>query len=253
MSLWEKLVTAGYDVKEARFYLAVLQGGQLTVAEASQRAHVSRSTGYDVAKRLINRGLIQALESPSMEMGPKHTTTLQANNPNSLLAELETHRRHVEELIPELEAIRADIGRPYVRYLEGADGIERALFESLAWCSPIHGILSMKDLETVPGAETMRKYIDGRRENGLWLKVIRSMANEGMLGWPSNTRDLREMRVAPAGHEYPISMLIGDRTVSTLSSGRENFAMIVESSEYAFMQRKLFDVLWDSSNPDHQS
>src|SRR5699024_11169126 len=163
-----------------------------------------------------------------------------------------------------LEAVRADTGRPYVRYLEGSDGIEHALFETLDWPSPIHGILSMQDLEMVPGAESMRRYIDGRRDNGLWLKVIRShakeggvgwpcpihgdlaeeglemgpgaeskgpyidgrrdnglwlkvirsQAKEGGLGWPSSSYDLRELRVAPAGHDYPMSMLIGERTVS---------------------------------------
>jgi len=243
-------VAAGYDVKEAHLYLAVLQGGRLSVAEASRRAHVSRSTGYDVAKRLIQRGLLHAVESPSTQMGPRRTMTLQANSPSTLLAELETRQRHVEELLPELEAVRADTGRPYVRYLEGSDGIERALFETLDWPGPIHGILSMQDLEMVPGPESMRRYIDGRRDNGLWLKVIRSEAKEGGLGWPSSSHDLRELRVAPPGHDYPMSMLIGDRTVSTLSSRKENFAMIVESREYAMIQRKLFDVLWYSSAPD---
>src|SRR5699024_9700077 len=158
------------------------QGGQLPVAEASRQAHVSRSTGYDVAKRLIKRGLIHAVESRSTQMGPRQTMTLQANNPSTLLSELEARRRRMESINPELEAIRADTGRPYVRYLEGVDGIERALFETLNWRGPIHGILSMQDLEVVPGRDAMGRYIDGRRAHGLWLKVIRSKAKEGGLG-----------------------------------------------------------------------
>jgi hypothetical protein len=32
-----------------------------------------------------------------------------------------------------------------------------------------------------------------------------------------------------------------------LSSTRENFALVIESAEYAEMQRNLFEVLWSAS------
>jgi hypothetical protein len=40
---------------------------------------------------------------------------------------------------------------------------------------------------------------------------------------------------------------IYDNKVSIISSRRENFAMTIESEEFALMQRNLFEVFWASS------
>lgn len=250
MSLWEELVEAGFGVKEARLYLAVLESGQLTVRAAAEQSYVSRTTAYDVAKRLESQGLIQFVEIDSDEMGPKRRVVLRANEPRALLDDVDSKRQHLESVLPRLEAIRSDVGRPFVRYLEGPTGVESALSETLSWPSPIRGILSMSDLEITPGVEAMGHYIAQRQKYGLWLNVIRSREKEGTLGWPTSSKDLRTLRFAPPNHALPISILIGNTSVSILSSHRENFAMVVESHEYATLQRELFDVLWTISGSD---
>jgi len=249
VSLWEELVDFGFDVKDARFYLEVLEAGRLSVADAAERAYVSRTNGYDVAKRLAHLGLVQFVEVEETGRGPRRVTMLEACNPDVLLTEVEQRRRHLETLVPRLQAIRAKGELPRVRYLEGSTGISAALFETLAWESPIRGILSMQDLIEAPGREAMRDYIAGRREHGLWLKVIRAEEKEGDLNWPSSEEDLRELRLAPPGHAYPFTILFGERAVVTLSSRRENFAMIVEDPEYARLQRDLFESMWQISTP----
>jgi len=42
-------------------------------------------------------------------------------------------------------------------------------------------------------------------------------------------------------------MIIGPNAVAMLSSTRENFALVIESAEYAEMQRNLFEGLWSAS------
>ena len=60
--MWEELVSAGLDPKEAKFYLAVLDMHRPTVAEAAERAGVSRTNAYDIAKRMVHRGLLSITE-----------------------------------------------------------------------------------------------------------------------------------------------------------------------------------------------
>lgn len=244
--MWQRLVDVGLDVKEARLYLAVLESGRMSVADAAERAFVSRTNAYDVANRLGHRGLLQVVEAPDQPAG-RSRTVLQASDPGVLLEDLAVRRGQVESVIPLLRAIQPKGTLPRARYLEGATGIRTALFESLEWPSPIYGILSMTDLISTPGVEAMAEYIEGRRQRHLELHVVRSPMKESTLDWPTSSADYRVVRLAPPPYVFAMTTLIGEHTVSTLSSRRENFAMVIESKEYATQQRHLFEILWAAS------
>lgn len=244
---WRDLVEVGLDVKEARLYLTVLENGRLSVADAAEQAFISRSNAYDVAKRLVRRGLVQLVEAS--EGAGRSKGFLQANDPAVLLDALEMQRGKLAALLPRLRAVQPKGPLPRVRYLEGEVGIRTALFESLEWASPIYGILSMADLMQVPGPEAMAEYIEGRRQRRLELRVVRSPLKESSLDWPTRAADFRVVRLAPPPYVFSMTTLIGEHTVSTLSSGREEFAMVIESDEYAQQQRHLFEILWAASTP----
>jgi len=245
--MWAELAEAGLEPKEAKFYLAVLTTDAPTVARAAEAAGVSRTNAYDIAKRLAKRGLLSMIEGSSESAG-RGRTVLRAADPQHLLDEWGQRRQALERLVPQLRAMHAKGGSaPRSRYLEGAGGIRAALFETLEWPSPLHGVLSMRDLMAVPGAAAMREYIAGRRERQLWLNVIRSPEKDYPRGWPSSEVDLRRTRYAPASYIFTMTMIIGPDAVAMLSSTRENFALVIESAEYAEMQRNLFEVLWSAS------
>jgi predicted transcriptional regulator len=247
--MWQRLVEAGLDAKDAHFYLAVLNRGRTTIADAARDAHVSRTNGYDIAKRLQSRGLVSRVETPAGATGDQRNLShLVANDPAQLLEEWATRRRVLDDVVPELRALfSTSRARPKVRYLEGASGIRTALFETLEWASPIRGILSMRDLMTVPGEEAMAEYIDERRRRELVLHVIRTQGHDWPRGWPTSARDYRVVRHAPPEYEFTMTTVIGSQQVVTISSAREAFAMVIESEEYAEMQRNFFEVLWRAS------
>jgi hypothetical protein len=250
--VWQQLVDAGLDPKEARFYLAVLDLQRCTVAEAADRAEVSRTNAYDITKRLVHRRLISITEiGPTGKPAGRGRAVLTANDPGHLLEELAERKALLDDLVPKLRAIRGKGGtQPRVRYLEGASGMRSALFETLEWSAPLRGILSMKDLWSVPGREAMEEYIQGRRERELWLHVVRSPERDFVHGWPSSAADYRESRYAPPEYVFTMTMIIGSDAVAVMSSRRENFAMMIESAEYARMQANLFEVLWAISSPE---
>ncbi len=80
--------------------------------------------------------------------------------------------------------------------------------------------------------------------------MVRSPGKDYPHGWPSSDEDFRRTRYAPDGYIFTMTMIIGRDAVAMLSSKQENFALIIESSEYAEMQGNLFDVLWSASNTD---
>jgi hypothetical protein len=224
--------------------------GAPTVAQAAEAASVSRTNGYDLAKRLAHRGLVTLAEGADTQgSAGRARTVLRAADPQRLLDEWDQRRVTLQELVPQLRAMHAKGGvAPRSRYLEGAGGIRTALFETLDWPSPLRGVLSMRDLYTVPGVDAMREYIAGRRDRGLWLHVVRSAEKDLAEGWPTSEADFRRTRYAPSGYLFTMTMIVGPDAVVTLSSTRENFALIIESAEYAEMHANLFEVLWVASS-----
>jgi len=245
----EELEHAGLDSKEARLYLAVLALGQPTVAQAAHAAQVSRTNAYDVVRRLAQRGLVTVTEiGPTGEPAGRGRGVLRATDPEQFLTEWRERGNVLRELVPRLKAVMStQTSRPRVRYLEGQAGITAALWETLTWGVPLKGILSMMDLMQVPGRQTMEEYIAKRRDLGITLQVVRSPEKETENLWPSLERDLREVRLAPPEHVFTMTMLIGSDSVAVISSRRENFAMMIDSSEYADLQSGLFNSLWSAS------
>ena len=250
--MWEELVSAGLDPKEAKLYLAVLGMHRPTVAEAAERAGISRTNAYDIAKRMVHRGLLSITEvGPSGKPAGRGRGVLAAGDPGKLLDDWAERKEILDSLVPKLRAMRAKgSSQPRVRYLEGAAGMRSALFETLEWPSPLRGILSMRDLLSVPGETAMREYIAGRRARQLTLRVVRSPEKDYEDGWPTSAADYRESRYAPRDYLFTMTTIIGENTVAVMSSRRENFAMMIESSEYAQMQANLFEVLWSASGTD---
>ena len=245
MSIEEALARIGIGGKRARFYLAALELGEAPVHMVAQKAGISRTTAYDLLARLVDEGLVSRVEKD----GRYH---IAAEDPGRLLGVLEDRRRGVESLLPELRSLWSASGlRPRIRVHEGREGIKTVLHDTLSCRSrQLCGILSMSDLLEVPGRAAMEEYVAARIARGVRLRVVRSRAKEaGPDIWPSRAEDLRELRYAPDGTVFTMTMWTYDDRVSIISSRREHFGMIIESGEFSMLMSNLFGVLWQASAP----
>ncbi|WP_193079002.1 MULTISPECIES: TrmB family transcriptional regulator [Brevibacterium] len=251
----EQLVALGLSRAEAAFYVAVLTLGTPSVAQASKEAKITRTNGYEISGRLIQRGLLSHIPSRSNTSARgRPGAFIRANSPETLRSQWEVEGKVLDDVLPQLHAIAHKKSMvPRVRFFEGALGIKAALFETLDWGNELYGIFSMQDLLEIPGRDEMGEYIAGRRDNGVWLNVIRSRERDEPSGWPSDPDDFRLMRYAPSGEVFTMTTIIADSAVCVISSRNENFAMMIESEEYATTQRSLWDVLWQASSEEKDS
>ena len=111
------------------------------------------------------------------------------------------------------------------------------------------GILSMSDLYEVPGRAWMDDNVRRRIEAGVTLRVVRSPTRDVHPYWSDNPADLRILRYAPDDFSFSMTTYIYDDKVALISSRKENFAMTIESPEFAAMQTGLFETLWAASRP----
>lgn len=245
-NLEEALGRIGIAGKRARFYLAALELGEAPVHAIAQKAGITRTTAYDVLSRLLREGLVSRVEKGAR-------THVAAEDPGRLLGVLDDRRRTVEDMLPELRSLlRRSSSRPRIRMYEGREGITTVLYDTLGCRSKrLDGILSMTDLFQVPGRREMEEYVAGRIAAGVRLRVVRSREKDvGPDVWPTRAVDLRELRYAPDGAVFTMTTWVYDDKVSIIASRRENFGMIVESAEFAEMQKHLFAALWLASTPD---
>lgn len=125
MDLVKAMRNLGFNQKEAKVYLALLQLGQASAYAVSKRADIKKPTTYFVLEELIDRGVVKKIP---------RTKTMQfvAIRPEVLFNTVKT-RIHTteEEVLPELKALsRVKDYKVRVSYYEGLDGI-REMYNEL--------------------------------------------------------------------------------------------------------------------------
>lgn len=241
----EKLAAVGLNEKEQRFYLAALELGAAPVNVVATRANVTRTNGYDLLERLEKRGLLTQVH------GDEGIRQVVPADPSVLIRDWEQTRLMLNDLVPELKSLfNSSPRKPRLRFYEGVEGIQRAIWATLDSNSKIlQGVLSMHELMEVPGAQWMASYIAERVRRGVKLEVVRSHSRETSEVWPDSHEEMRELRYAPPGVDLGMTAYISDDTVTYVSSKSENYAMTIESRELASLQRGLFKSLWTISSP----
>lgn len=242
MDIAHALAQLGLHETEARFYLAALELGQAPMREVAEKAGISRTNAYDVFSRLCEQGLVT-------EVGTSGKAILVvAEAPEQLYAMFEERRLRLERLMPELDSLHVrSRSKPRVRYFQGMEGIQAVLDATLRCRSKkLLGILSMRDLYQVPGRAWMDDHVKRRIAAGVHLRAIRSPINDMHPHWPESAADLRQLRFAPDDFVFAMTTYIYDEKVAIISTQRENFAMTIESAEFALMQTYLFEALWST-------
>lgn len=242
----EKLSKIGISETLYRLYVAAIELGEAPISDVAARAGLVRTTAYDALARLEEEGLVRIAKQ-----GVKRIVI--AEDPTVLLELLEARRQMLGEVMPELRSLynRAK-GKPRIRYYEGGEGIKTALWDTLTVSGPnpmLYGILSMDELREVPGLAEMDRFIAARAQKGIWLRVIRSREKDVGPIWPTSKADLRDLRFSPEDYLMSMTTFVYDSRVCLISSARENYGMVIESEEFATMQRQLFQSLWAMSSP----
>lgn len=243
--MMNKLSAVGLDDKEIKFYLAALELGAAPVTAVANRAGVTRTNGYDLLQRLERRSLLAQVN------GADGVRQIVPSDPGVLIRDWERTRVMLDDLVPELRTLfNSSPRKPRVRFHEGVDGIQRAIWAHLECRSKLLlGILSMQELMEVPGPAWMDKFIAERVRRGIRLEVVRSHSRETKTVWPGSADEMRELRYAPPGVDLGMTVYISDDMVTYVSSKSENYALTIESLELASLQKALLQSLWAVSQP----
>jgi sugar-specific transcriptional regulator TrmB len=244
MDVENKLARIGITGNLFRVYSAAIELGDVPVSEVAARAGLARTTAYDAVARLLEMGMVEVVH----RAGKRHVI---AHDPSVLLEQAEARRQMLTEMMPQLRSMynRAK-GKPHIRFHEGEEALSTVLWDSISTDSKLlRAIFSMNELKRRQGLTAIDAYKAERVARGIRMRVIRSAGRDTDDIWPGSEAELRDLRFAPDTMDLGMTILIYGSRVAMLSSTREDYGLIIESEEFATLQRTLFDAIWEVSRP----
>lgn len=248
--LEENLRNAGLSQKEACIYLAGLKAGPVLASYLAYKTGINRPSVYDSLKSLIKKGLVSTY-------GSKYKQRFIMEDPKNLDRYLERKKKDVDRMkkyldmaIPEVNSLINEKNFvPKIKFIEGIEGIENALLNSLDCKSKeILAVIATKELFDSLGNDFIKKYVKDRVSKNKKTKTIRLKTQEAKLDtfFDRHSEQLRELKITSDNVYFSESFFIYDDTVFYISSKKENFGLIIESQEHAEMMKNIFAIMWNA-------
>jgi sugar-specific transcriptional regulator TrmB len=248
--LTKQLQGLGFTEKEARVYVGLLELGEATALELSQKTSLNRATTYVTLDSLGNRNLVSKIT--------KHKKTVFCiEHPLQILDHLEREKNNVEikislakTLMPELEMLEKVTGEiANVKFYEGKEGIaviQKDLVRSKPkeWLSLFNLNLVLKNFPV--SKNDHRQIVRKKKISGRAIAIYDSkLAVPNLPPFPDS-----ELRYLPlAKFKLPFNAdisIFNDKVVLTSLQGKL-MAVVVQNKAIADGLKLLFELAWQGS------
>ncbi|MFA6106174.1 MAG: helix-turn-helix domain-containing protein [Patescibacteria group bacterium] len=243
----KELIELGFNKKEAKVYLAILELGPGTATEISRKAGINRTTSYDILESLASEGLVHLI-------GETKVQKYVAENPEKVISVLEKKIQKTQEqlktahvLLPQLLSIYSTKEKPKVKYFEGVGRMREGFEDTLTAEGEILAYAVGEDVFKAVGEKYMRDYFKRRTLKNISVRVIAPDTPESRAVAKNNIKELRTSLLVPSDKFcFSVEINIYNNKIM-VASWREKFAIIIESEEIASAQKKIFELAWEGA------
>ena len=242
------LIRIGFSLKEAKLYLALLGKGGATAAELTAASALKRPTVYKLLENLQERGLVTASTRESRRF-------FTPEPPEQLLKYVETQKRNVERLLPDLSDLFMSKSQHHrVRYYDGVAGIRRIhdILLALPHGSNYYYWGSMHSTVEALGEDFVADYTRKRVSKGIWSNAIypreEAMRNPALRGCPENLRRIRYFNLQST--KSLGQLFLFDHKIAILSGRCDLFGMVLESEDCYSIMKMVFDSMWETAEQE---
>lgn len=236
---------------EIGLYEKLFYGGSMPASVLAKQASISRTSVYDLLKRLIDTGLV--IESTAN--GAKCFVVQPPEKLKLLLEEKEKAIAQAQQLLPEIQNIyqqRKGPIRPRFQVFEGKEALKQMVKDLLLYKDITAQVFwSVRKPLDLLSPEFFAQYHEKRVKSNIRLQAIwpkEQIPSPKTHSFLSMAKELkRDVRIAPANVDFSMGYAIYGNTVRFISNQKENFGFLVESQELADMMRGQFKVIWDLS------
>lgn len=238
------LEKAGLTKNEVKTYLALLELGQATAIQISKKAELHTSRAYESLNRLLDKGLVSAVE----RRGVKH---FQAAEPQVILNYMEQRKDDVEKLLPELELLQQkQTETPTATVYYGFKGVTNWFTNLLRSVEKGDEILvfgaSGREYASDTAQTFFKNYTRQRIKKGIKQKLLFNVGSKEAGGYYEKQKHTT-VRYLPQGAATPAAINIVGNKVATLVWRGAPTLFVIDSKEVADSYRAYFKVLWGAS------
>jgi len=232
------LLSLGFEAKEAKIYLALLELGQGSILDISRKSKVNRASIYYIIEKMKQKGAVTQIKK-------RGTDYFIALDPNMLYQQQRKNLKDFQEAIPELKSLVNQSGlKPMVRFYEGIEGIKAVYADTLTAKGEITNYANSQDVRKY-WPEYDVEYVAERAKRKIHLRGI---APDDEYGRAVKRDDAKSCRTTRLIHSKKLSfnneIKIYDNKIAMISFGVDLFAVVIESKAMADTQRAIFEMAW---------
>lgn len=243
--LEEQLKKFGLSEKEAKVYLALLEMGESTVNQISEKSGVVRSSTYVVLESLVKKELVK-------KTGSKTKQTYQAFSPDKLervaddlLERQKAVKNIVSSILPNLKGVYSEQEfKPMVKVYEGKKGVADSFDDTLESEEKSIRVISSATRLSKLLPTYFPKYVKKRVEGG--IKMIGIHPNDFMSRMLLKTCSPKfdDMVFIPKNiFSFNADVAIYDNKIAYTSTKGPGYAVVIECEEMANLTKEMFDVM----------
>ncbi|TAK96526.1 hypothetical protein EPO05_01540 [Patescibacteria group bacterium] len=242
------LAAINIPVPAQAIYVSLLEKGRATARTLALRTGITRTSIYDQVKILRDKGLVT-------ELSVEGKTFFEASDVRQLsalldeqLEKLTVQKKFLSQNLSSL-AQKTRSAQPKVRFFEGQEGV-RQLLKDLLWYDDIalHIYWPYEQMLNFLGKEFLLWFSARRAAHGISIQTI----------WGARPKKVTknifiddgpdvERRILESQQPSPMGYVIYENKVAFISSQKESFGFIVESTEFVALQQMQFDILWKAA------
>ncbi len=239
--LTNKLQKLGFEDKETKVYLGLLELGEGGVGEITQKSGVKRTTVYHILEDLKTKGLV------SLSKKDKKTIYM-AEDPRLIEQKLKEKQTYFQAILPELLSITNAIDKkPTIKYYESEEGIKDiyrdelkyADSELLAWWSESYGVVGHDFFYNY--------YMPQRLEKKIWVRAIAPDNKLARKAKEEDEKNLRKIKIIPnTKQNSELEITLYGKSKVSIKSFEEKFGLIIESRPIYNTMKMIFEFVWQT-------
>ncbi len=234
------LETLGLADKEARVYLALLKGGEMSAIALSTGLELHRQFVYNALRSLQTKGLV-------VQLG-KTRSKWRAQNPRKLVALAEEQELRAEKISDQLLALMRQPSGQEFDVTEGIRAFRSRILATIRKIPPTSTV-SMICGEwmryfALAGDDVHAEWDRIRIAKGISFRVIGPAAMETSFTTAAARRALMEYRVLEGMKENLVNTVIYEDRVDFDMYGEPHVTFSIKNPAIAQSQQKFFETLW---------
>jgi sugar-specific transcriptional regulator TrmB len=234
-----------------RVLITLTEKGTSTAADIASFLNLPKSSVYDSLSELIDKSLVVEYSNDRSKTFAIPDKEQLARVHKKEVAELESAHATLVSFLQN-HTSESHVAKPKIKFYAGVEGIKQA-FRDMPWTKEYKEAYLMwptTDMIDLLGEE----FLFAHRKPGLELGVVVNVIEEwkdrkldkGKYKWlTNNPQNLNKKRYAKKGTDWQMSYWIYGNKCLFASGGREKFAFMIQSKEFAELMKVMWKEMWE--------